>query len=82
MKRRERTQKADCLSDLKKEIVKLEQQNVVINEEKVKKQYRKMPNWMAPANDSVQGFGIKRLDKIHGRIDPRRNKRNTCLDDV
>ena len=52
----------------------LEQQNVVINEEKVKKQCRKMPNWKAPGHDGVQGFWIKRLDKIYGRIAAQLNK--------
>ena len=42
---KERNKEADCLSDLKEEMVKLEQQNVVINEDKVKKQCSKMPNW-------------------------------------
>ena len=44
------------MSDLKGEMVKLEQQNVVINEGKVKKQCSKMPNWKAPGYDAVQGF--------------------------
>ena len=56
------------MSDPKKEMLKLEQQNVVINEGKVKKQCRKIPNWNAPGHDGVQGFWIKRLDKIHERI--------------
>ena len=38
---------AKWLSDMKEEMVKLEQQNVVINEGKVKKQCNKMPNWKA-----------------------------------
>ena len=59
---------AKWLSDLKEEMVKLEQQNVVINEGKVKKQCRKIPNWNAPGHDGVQGFWTKRLDKIHERI--------------
>ena len=66
--KKEHNKQADWLSDLKKEMVKLEQQNVVINEEKVKKQCRKMPNWKAPGHDGAQGFWIERLDKIHGRI--------------
>ena len=49
-------------------MVKLDQQNVAINELKVKKQFSKMPNWEAPGHDDVQGFGIKRLDKMHERI--------------
>ena len=56
------------MSDLKEEMEKLEQENVVINEGKVKKQFSKMPNWKAPRHDSVQGFWIKRLDKMHERI--------------
>ena len=65
---------AKWLSDLKEEIVKLEQQNVVINEDKVKKQCSKMPNWMAPEHDGVQGFWIKRLDKMHEKIATQLNE--------
>jgi len=54
---KEHNKKADWLSDLKKEMVKLEQQNLVIGEEKVKKLCSKMPNWKAPGHDGVQGFG-------------------------
>jgi len=62
---KEHNKKVDWLSDLKKEMVKLEQQNVVISEEKVKKLCSKMPNWKA---GGVQGVWIKRLDKMLGRI--------------
>ena len=62
------------MSDLKEEMVKLEQQNVVINEDKVKKQCCKMPNWKAPRHDGVQGFWIKRLDKMHKRIATQLNE--------
>ena len=55
-------------------MVKLEQQNVVINEGKVKKQCSKMPNWKAPGHDGVQGFWIKRLDKMHERIATQLNE--------
>ena len=51
--KKEHNKKADWLSDLKKEMVKFEQQNVVINEEIVKKQFRKMSNWKAPGHDGV-----------------------------
>ena len=27
-----------------------------------------MPNWKAPGHDGVQGFWIRRLDKMHKRI--------------
>ena len=62
------------MSDLKEEIVKLEQQNVVINEDKVKKQCSKMPNWKALGHDGVQGFWIKRLNKMHERIATQLNE--------
>ena len=62
------------MSDLKEEMVKIEQQNVVINEDKVKKQCSKMPYWKAPRHDRVQGFLIKTLDKMHERIAAQLNK--------
>ena len=62
------------MSDLKEEMVKLEQQNVVINEGKVKKQCFKIPNWNALVHDGVQGFCIKRLDKMHVRIATQLNE--------
>ena len=62
------------MRDLKEEMVKLEQQNVMINEGKVKKQCSKMPNWKAPGYDAVQGFQIRRLDKMHERIATKLNE--------
>jgi len=47
------------LNELKEEIENVEQRNIVITDNKVKKQYRKMPNWKAPGNYGVQGV----LDK-------------------
>ena len=58
---KEHNKEADWLSDLKEEIVRVDQQNVAITEDKVKKQCRKMPNWKAPGHDGVQGFWIKGL---------------------
>ena len=71
---KEHNKEAKWLSDLKEEIVKLEQQNVVINEDKVKKQCSKMPNWKALGHDGVQGFWIKRLNKMHERIATQLNE--------
>ena len=45
---KEHNKEAKWLNDLKEEMMKLEQQNVVINEDKVKKQCSKMPNWKVP----------------------------------
>ena len=71
---KEHNKEAKWLSDLKEEIVKLEQQNVVINEDKVKKQCSKMPNWKAPGHDGIQGLWIKRPDKVHERIATQLNE--------
>ena len=65
---------AKWLSGLKEGMVKLEQQNVLINEGKVKKQSSKIRNWKAPRHDGVQGFRIKRLDKKHLRIATQLNE--------
>ena len=54
--KKEHNKEVKCLSDLKEEMVKLKQQNVVINEGKVKKKCRKMTNWKATGHDGVQGF--------------------------
>ena len=54
--KKEHNQEVKCLSDLKEEMVKLKQQNVVINEGKVKKQCSKMTNWKATGHDGVQEF--------------------------
>ena len=62
------------MSDLKEEMVKLDQQSVVINEDRVKKQCSKMPNRKASGHDGVQGFWIKRLDKMHERIATQLNE--------
>ena len=46
----------------------------MINEGKVKKQCSKIPNWKAFGHDGVQGFCIKRLDKMHERIATQLNE--------
>ena len=74
VQRKKNNKKAEWLSDLNEEMVKLEQQNVVINEDKVKKQCSKLPNWKAPGHDGVQGFWTKRLDKMHERIATQLNE--------
>ena len=71
---KEYNKETDRLSHLKEEKVELEQQNVMINEDKVKKQCSKMPIWKAPGHDGVQGFWIKRLDKMHERIATQLNE--------
>ena len=56
--KKEHNKEAKWLSNLNEEMVKFEQQNVVINKDKIKKQCSKMPNWKAPGHD-----GARILDK-------------------
>ena len=84
----EQNKEVKWLSDQKEEMVKLEQQNVMINEDKVKKQCSKLPNWKAPRHDGVQGLQIKRLHAMHKRMATqlneitKRNERTAILNDV
>ena len=71
---KKRNKETKWLSDLEEEIVKLEQQNVVIIEGKVKKQCSKMSNWKAPGHDGVLGFWTKRLHKMHEKIATQLNE--------
>ena len=66
--------KADWLSDLKEEMVKLERQNMMIDEDKVKKQWSKGRNSKATGHDGVQWLWMKRLDKMHERIATQLNE--------
>ena len=53
---KEHNKEAKWMSNLNEEMVKLEQPNVVINEDNVKKQCSKMPNWKAPGHVGFQVF--------------------------
>ena len=44
------------------------QEGLVITEENTLKQSRKVPNWKAPGRDGVQGFWVKKLTSLHGKI--------------
>ena len=52
---------AKCLVKIEKEleVVKI-QNNIVITKKDATKQVRKMPNWMSPGLDYIQGFWLKR----------------------
>ena len=43
-------------------------EDIVITEEMVKKQAKKIKNWTAPRKDEVHGFWIKYLTSLHPRI--------------
>ena len=72
--RKQHNNEAEWLKDLKKEMANEEQRDIVVDENKVRKQCRKMPNWKAPGHDGVQGFWLKKLDKLHSRIAEQLNK--------
>ena len=58
----------DWLEGLKGERDYGQQEALEISKVMVKKQCKKIQNWKAPSWDGVQGFWIKRLDTMHGRI--------------
>jgi len=41
---------------------------VRITEEMLKKALVKLPNWKAPGPEAVQGFWIKNLTNLHGKL--------------
>ena len=46
----------------------------MITAEKIMKQCRRMPNRKAPGKDGVQGYWVKNLSNLHGRIAIQMNK--------
>ena len=60
---------AKWIADLEEELnLQLKQENVQINQTKVKKQTQKMSNWTAAGPDGVQGFWLKSFTSCHDRI--------------
>lgn len=45
-----------------------QQGELEITSDMVTSQFRKLPNWKAPGKDGVQGFWLKKLRGLHGRI--------------
>ena len=67
-------QDASLLQEIKQDIGKMEQRNVVIDESNVNNQCKKVSNWKASGHDGVQGFWIKRFSKLHSRIASQLNE--------
>jgi len=44
------------------------QEDIRIETPKLRKQIRKIPNWKSPGPDGVQGYWIKNLTNLHGKI--------------
>ena len=64
------------MKDWNRDIVndKRPQKRVSISVEKIRKQYRKIPNWKVPRRDGVQGYSIKNFSSLHERVCSQMNK--------
>ncbi len=72
----EHNTQAEWLKEIKEEMTELnhKQEDIEIEEGKVKEQLKKIPNWKAPGPDGVQGFWIKNLNGLHNRIAEQLNE--------
>ena len=59
---------AEWLNDLREEQQGEQQENIVITENLIRQQCKKLPNWKAPGPDGVQGYWIKKLTSLHDKI--------------
>ena len=50
------------------------QERVSISVQKIRKKYRKIPNWKAPGRDSVQGYWIKNLSSLQECVSSQMNR--------
>ena len=67
---------AEWLDRLKQDAQVNQQQEVVIDQEKIRKALSKMPYWKAPGPDMVQGFWLKNFKSVHTRLADQLNR---CL---
>ena len=74
--RKEHNRESEWLNDLKRERVNDErpQERMSIRVEKIRKQYRKIPNWKGPGRDGFQGHWIKNLSSLNERISSKINR--------
>ena len=61
-------------TNAQKELGRNTMEDVVITEEMVKKQAKKMKNWTAPGKDDAHGFWIKHLTSLHPKIAQQLNR--------
>ena len=62
------------IQNAQKELGGNSMEDVVITEEMVKKQAKKMKNWTAPGKDEVHRFWIKHLTSLHPKIAQQLNR--------
>ena len=59
---------AEWLNDLREEQQGEQQENIVITENLIRQQCKKIPTWKAQGPDGVQGYWIKKLTSLNDRI--------------
>ena len=64
----EHNREPEWFDEVKQEIGHFNQEELKINEEDIRKQCKKIPNWKAPGLDGVEGYWIKRITSCHQRI--------------
>ena len=64
----EHNREPEWLDEVKQKTGHLNQEDLKINEEDIKKQCKKISNWKAPGLDEVEGYWIKRITSCHQRI--------------
>ena len=65
---KEKNRSAKWFNNIKNDIGDKQQRQLEIASDMVTSQRRKLPNWKAPGRDGVQGFWLKKLRGLHGRI--------------
>ena len=71
---KEHNHNAQWIQNAQKELGRNTMEDIVITEEMVKKQAKKMKNWTAPRKDEKHGFWIKHLTSLHPRIAQQLNR--------
>ena len=67
------------MNNINNEIGDKQQRELEIASYMVTSQCRKLPNWKAPGRDGVQGFWLKKLRGLHGRIAEQLNNKLSKL---
>ena len=65
---KEHNRSVEWLNNIKNDIGDNQQGELQITSDMVTSQCWKLPNWKAPSRDGVQGFQLKKLGGLHGRI--------------
>ena len=77
---KEHNESAEWLGEFKNDMRgnTLEQERLIITEEKMQQVLRKIPNWKAPGPDGVQGYWLKNFKSMHKAL---RKHLEECLED-